>query len=52
MMSVFTDFIKGEILHVPENCNHGFHQNCIKKWKGSCPVCRETFIYLKNVEML
>uniref|UniRef100_A0A6C0F984 RING-type domain-containing protein n=1 Tax=viral metagenome TaxID=1070528 RepID=A0A6C0F984_9ZZZZ len=22
------------------NCNHIFHDECIKQWKGTCPCCR------------
>ena len=35
------DFIEGEDIKLLQ-CNHGFHDECIRKWivqKGKCPVC-------------
>lgn len=26
----------------PYACNHYFHNQCIRAWSGSCPICRET----------
>ena len=30
---------KGVVL--PYRCEHMFHRDCISKWSGTCPMCRE-----------
>ena len=40
---------KHEIIFL--NCNHFFHNNCIKKWQkinNSCPCCRENISVKKS----
>jgi hypothetical protein len=27
---------------IPYKCEHMFHEQCINKWAGGCPMCRET----------
>ncbi|XP_073060118.1 RING-H2 finger protein ATL79-like [Primulina eburnea] len=38
-----SEFAVGEKLRVLEDCEHGFHVNCIQQWlllHSSCPTCR------------
>lgn len=43
---------KNGIYHT--NCNHKYHTDCFVSWcsqsKGGCPICRESHIYINNME--
>lgn len=38
-----------EQLYTKWSCNHYFHEDCVKEWHHSCPLCRNTE-HIKNFD--